>query len=159
MALVKLSLFKPKVGFFAPLPTSVQFTLSSTNSLGGYVGIGGYVPPAVLNAVFGSTVATSPQPVASALHDGTVGVAYSTTISVAGGTGPFTFSVSSGSLPAGLAIGPSTGIISGTPTALGTYSFTVGVVDVNGATGTQNFSIIVSSSTGSGGASAYAFVG
>jgi hypothetical protein len=45
-----------------------------------------------------------------------------------GGAAPFTWSISSGSLPTGLSINSSTGVISGTPTGSGT-SFTVQVVD------------------------------
>ena len=50
-------------------------------------------------------------------------------MSAAGGTGAFTWSVSVGSLPAGLAIDPATGIISGTPTTPQDSSFTVQVAD------------------------------
>jgi len=52
-----------------------------------------------------------------ALPDGIAGVAYSKAIAVTGGTEPFTFSISTGSLPAGLTLNASTGTISGTPTA------------------------------------------
>ena len=51
--------------------------------------------------------------------------AYSADIfSVEGGTAPFTWSVSAGTLPPGLTLAPSTGAITGTPTAAGTYNFT-----------------------------------
>jgi hypothetical protein len=46
-----------------------------------------------------------------------VGVAYSTTLAASGGTAPYTWSILSGSLPAGLSLNASTGVISGTPTA------------------------------------------
>ncbi len=68
----------------------------------------------------------------SSLPGGTVGTAYSQSVSVSasGGTTPYTWSISSGSLPAGLGISPSTGAITGTPTGPGgTSSFTVKVVD------------------------------
>jgi len=60
---------------------------------------------------------------------GNVGTPFSTTIPVTGGTAPFTFSISSGSLPPGLTLNTTTGVISGTPTTAGTYSFTIMVVD------------------------------
>src|SRR3954453_14642813 len=54
----------------------------------------------------------------SSLPAGTVGVAYSQTLGASGGTPPYSWSMASGSLPAGLNI--SGGTISGTPTAAGT---------------------------------------
>jgi len=53
----------------------------------------------------------------SSLPSGQVGVAYSTTLTATGGTSPYTWSLTSGTLPAGLTLNSSTGVISGTPTA------------------------------------------
>jgi hypothetical protein len=50
-------------------------------------------------------------------------------LSVEGGTAPFTWSVTTGTLPPGLTMDPATGAITGTPTAAGTFDFTVMVVD------------------------------
>ncbi|HVX20709.1 MAG TPA: IPT/TIG domain-containing protein, partial [Acidimicrobiales bacterium] len=58
-----------------------------------------------------------------------VGVAYTTTLSAAGGTGGYTWSVTPGSLPTGLSLDPASGTISGTPTAAGTSTATVTVAD------------------------------
>jgi len=63
------------------------------------------------------------------LPGGTVGVAYSQPLAATGGTTPYTWSIVGGSLPAGLALNTSTGLISGTPTTPGTSSFTAQVVD------------------------------
>jgi Putative Ig domain len=53
----------------------------------------------------------------SSLPSGQVGVAYSTTLTASGGTTPYSWSITSGSLPAGLNLNASTGAITGTPTA------------------------------------------
>ncbi len=79
-----------------------------------------------------------------------VGSAYSTTITASGGVSPYTFAVSSGSLPAGLTLSPG-GTISGTPTAGGTFNFTVRATDASGApgpfSGTQPYSLTVAAPT------------
>src|SRR5450755_3252119 len=65
----------------------------------------------------------------SPLPPGTVNVAYSQTLTATGGSGPYTWAVTTGTLPPVLTLNPTTGVISGTPTTAGTYAFTVKVVD------------------------------
>ena len=65
------------------------------------------------------TVATAPSVNSTALGAGEVGVAYDQVPLASGGTGPYTWSVTGGSLPDGLSIDPATGEISGTPTTSG----------------------------------------
>jgi large repetitive protein len=74
---------------------------------------------------------------------GEVGVTYTDQLTVIGGTSPFTWSVSAGSLPPGVTLGASTGLLSGTPTAVGSYSFTVKVTDQSGLTATEPVSLAV----------------
>jgi len=54
---------------------------------------------------------------------------YGTNLSATGGVTPYSWSIVSGSLPAGLTLDPGTGLISGTPSAFGTFNFTVRVTD------------------------------
>ena len=78
------------------------------------------------------TLAIAPTAIAitsSTLSAGTKGSSYSSLLQASGGTTPYTWSISAGSLPAGLSLAPSTGLISGTPTATGTSNFTVTVAD------------------------------
>jgi hypothetical protein len=58
-----------------------------------------------------------------------VGTAFSTTLAATGGVAPYTWSVAGGGLPPGISLGAATGILAGTPTAAGTYAFTVAVTD------------------------------
>jgi len=53
----------------------------------------------------------------TSLPAGVVGTAYSATLAATGGTSPYTWSLTSGTLPAGLSLNASTGAITGTPTA------------------------------------------
>lgn len=74
----------------------------------------------------------------SSLPGGTVGAAYTTTLTRVGGTGPFTWSVTAGTLPAGLLLDTATGTISGTPTAAGTATgLQLTVTDASGRTATS----------------------
>jgi uncharacterized repeat protein (TIGR01451 family) len=78
---------------------------------------------------------------------GEIGTAYSDTLTASGGTGPYTWSVSSGSLPAGITLGSGTGTLSGTPTAAATFHFTVQVTDADGQSATDATSLAVNPST------------
>jgi hypothetical protein len=78
------------------------------------------------------------------LTTGSVGAPYNGALVVTGGLSPFTYSVSGGPLPGGLELNPTTGAITGIPTAAGTFSFTGKVVDVTGlAAGTSTASCSV----------------
>jgi hypothetical protein len=80
------------------------------------------------------------------LPDATIGHPYSKTFMGQGGTGPYTFTVESGSLPPGLTLTPG-GLLSGTPTTEGSFSFTILATDVYGCTGKRNYTIGVKCST------------
>ncbi len=70
---------------------------------------------------------------------------YNETVSASGGTNPYTYSVTTGALPTGLTLNSTSGLISGTPTAAGTASFTITATDFAGETVLQGYSITISS--------------
>jgi len=76
------------------------------------------------------------------LPPGTQNVAYNRTLSAAGGTGPYTFALTSGALPAGLALS-SGGVISGTPTVTGNFAFSVQATDSVNNTGSQAYTLVI----------------
>jgi hypothetical protein len=89
------------------------------------------------------SITIAPQPTSpvvittTALPGGVRGSSYSASLAASGGIAPYTWSIVSGSLPAGLTLNAVTGTIAGTPTNVGNSSFTVRVVD-SGAPSTSN---------------------
>jgi hypothetical protein len=82
----------------------------------------------------------------TSLSAGALGTSYqSTALSASGGWGAYSWSVSSGSLPAGLSLNAQTGVISGTPAAAGSASFTVqaSAIGVPTETATQSLTLDV----------------
>ncbi len=68
---------------------------------------------------------------------------YTATLVATGGNSPITWSVSSGTLPPGLALNSTTGAITGAPTTLGSFNFTIQAQDASGNKAPQPFSISV----------------
>lgn len=101
----------------------------------------------IASQAFLLTVDTGPAPVAittpANLVPGTTGAAYSQALAAFGGVPPYTWSVISGALPAGLTIS-SGGVIAGVPTAGGTATFTVKVTDSVSATASQAITLTIS---------------
>lgn len=79
----------------------------------------------------------------ASLPDGKVGVAYSQTLSTTGSSGSTTWSIIGGSLPAGLTLNSSTGVITGTPTTSAVSTFTVRATDSATKTADKSLSITV----------------
>jgi len=82
--------------------------------------------------------------VTKTLPSGKVGTAYSTTIKLRGGEGPFEFRMTKGLYPPGLILHRHTGVIDGTPLEAGTFRFTVNVLDTSSRSSIdREFSITV----------------
>src|SRR5262249_61085881 len=91
----------------------------------------------------GLSAVAGPRPIPTpSLPTAAANQAYSAPLAASGGTPPSTWSLASGTLPAGRTLAPSTGVISGTPTAGGTSSFTVQVT-AGPQNVTKDFSITV----------------
>ncbi|MFN0112306.1 MAG: beta strand repeat-containing protein [Blastocatellia bacterium] len=138
-----------------PLPTNL--TLSSGGLISGVPNVAGSFPITVraTEAVTGcftdkaytlvincQTINVSP----TSLPGGTVGIGYSQTVSQSGGVGTITWSMSAGSLPNGLGLGLTTGILSGLPTVSGTFNFTVRATDGNGCFGERAYQVVIACS-------------
>jgi len=117
---------------FAPVPSGaysgmVQVTVEGKQS--------NLLPFMVTPGSYAGTCPAGPsttqlQIITASLHDGAVNQSYSATLNATGGTQTYTWSVASGTLPAGLSLNPSTGTISGMPTtAVSPASVTFGVTD------------------------------
>ena len=110
------------------------FTVTVSNSAGSATSTAALL---TVNAVTSTLKITTAQ-----LPAGTLANPYTSTLAATGGTPPYTWSLSSGALPSGLAMN-SAGNISGSPTVAGTSPFTVVVKDSTGASASANLSINV----------------
>jgi hypothetical protein len=143
-----------------PLTKGVTWSLTGAGALSGQTATAvTYTAPASITtasaatitatSVFDATKTTTltinlvppPSVTTTSLTAGTVGTAYSATLAAANGVAPYTWSVTVGTLPAGLTLAAGTGAITGTPTAYGTSGFTVQVKDANNFTATAVLSI------------------
>jgi Putative Ig domain len=105
--------------------------------------------PAKSKTVTATIVVTTKNPLvitSSVLPSGVDKATYSASLMASGGTAPYTWSITSGSLPSGLSL-TAAGAISGTPTVIGTYGFSVKVTDssspIQGAAATTTIIVTV----------------
>jgi RHS repeat-associated protein len=83
------------------------------------------------------SITTSSLPTAAQYID------YGVTLMTSGGAAPYSWSITSGALPSGMSLDPSTGLISGRTSTQGTSNFTVQVVDGSSKTAIRNLSLVV----------------
>jgi hypothetical protein len=101
------------------------------------------------NSAQAQSVVTIQRPVnlaisTSPLSGAYVGTLYNANLAATGGTSPYQWSVSAGSLPSGIVLQASSGALSGTTSQIGQYSFTAKVTDAASNTATQSFTLSVS---------------
>jgi large repetitive protein len=133
------------------LPTGVTLNASTGLVSGTPTAAGSFAVTIAVTDTFNQVANTTGTIVIAALPafsgaappDGKVGVGYSATLAVSGGTAPLTWSVTAGSLPPGLALSSSTGLLSGTPTTAGSYPFTASVSDANGKSATRAVTLVI----------------
>jgi hypothetical protein len=82
-------------------------------------------------------------PVNANLPNGQFGATYTLPFSATGGTAPYSFAVTAGSLPPGLILDAATGVLDGTLSLAGTYTFTITATDFGATTGSQNYQLVV----------------
>lgn len=114
----------PVVGTFVGLAEGATLSIGAHTARVSYVGGTG-------NDVTLEIQAASPDPLTimpATLGQMTVGVSFSESFTASGGIAPYTFAVTGGTLPAGLSLSAA-GLLSGTPTEPGAYSFTVTATD------------------------------
>jgi hypothetical protein len=118
--------------------TSAGTKVNITGPVSSTEGGTGNVATATLSVV-SITMSPSPGP----LPGGTVGTPYGQQFTAANGNAPYAYTVTAGALPAGLTLGNSSGLLSGTPTAGGSFRFTVQAKDGNSATMSQAYTLSI----------------
>jgi hypothetical protein len=133
----------PGTGVIAGTPTTPgtsSFTVRVTDNVS-----------ATATAALSITISSALTITTATLPNGTTGTAYTATLTAANGTPPYAWGITAGSLPAGLALDPAAGTITGTPTAAGVSTFTIAVADSSpggAATASKVFTISIASSGG-----------
>jgi hypothetical protein len=79
----------------------------------------------------------------SSMPSGITGTPYSASLAASGGQAPYRWNVMSGSLPAGLKLDLSTGVLAGSPTIAGTYSFKIQGIDATEQSNQRSYSLFI----------------
>ena len=123
-------------GTFSGNPTTVGaygFTVQVTDSAGALA-----TEPLVLTLAAAALGISS----GGSLPEGAIEEPYAQTLTATGGTPPYAWSLGGGSLPPGLTLNAG-GLVGGTPTAAGVFSFTMRVADSGGLGAAQDFSMLI----------------
>lgn len=123
----------PATGVISGTPTAAgeaSFTVTITDAVSGTDS-----EPATLTIVEQPVIKTG-----SPLTPGVVGEEFSKQLSKSGGISPYTWTIQTGTLPAGLTM-DTAGLIAGTPTAAGVSTFTVKLTDGRSVVATKDFSL------------------
>lgn len=111
--------------------------------------VGLLISLSLLGCGCGSIQVAPPLITSTSLSDGTMGATYTQTVQATGGALPFNWGVSSGALPPGVMLGPSTSssvTISGTPSMAQTnVAFTIQVSDSSGQSAKQSYTVSIKS--------------
>jgi hypothetical protein len=123
-------------GVLSGTPTvsgSFSFSVLATDSTGGTA--------ATVSNAYTLQIATPTISILTSLPPGlAVGSAINLQLNASGGTGPYTYAVTTGILPPGLSLSPS-GLLSGVASASGVFNFTLTVTDASGFTGTRAYTL------------------
>lgn len=127
------------------------FEVTGDFALGNYTETGAYDDAATFSCEFrssgevaydvGDDVLTIAPP-AGPLPNAKQGTAYSQSFSASGGTGPYTYAVTSGALPTGVTLS-SAGLLAGTPSVNGSFSFVITATDSASRTGVSSRTLTV----------------
>lgn len=129
--------FSSTIGFLFDSAATPQIVVVKGSAVAAGVATGN-------NGSTGTTTPTeAPKILTASLPNASIGTPYQQTISPSGGRLPYTFSKTSGNLPAGLTLNSDTGAITGTATNPGPYSFVVTVTDTDGRKTMQTYTITV----------------
>jgi hypothetical protein len=107
--------------------TSVTFRAQDANGCAGTLAINVRVCPVISLATLNTTL--------------TVGSAYSSSAAATGGLAPYTYAVTSGTLPTGLSLNTTTGAVTGTPTSAVAQTFTITATDANTCAASRAYSL------------------
>jgi len=99
--------------------------------------------PNTVQAQLSLTVVTPMSITTTSLSAGSVGNTYLDQVGATGGTLPYTWSITAGSIPPGVTLQPGSGVISGSPTSQGTFTFTVAAQDSSPTPQTQTLSLSI----------------
>jgi len=118
--------------------TSSNLTFKATDS-------GTATPLSATSVALSISIAAAPAivlPAGGQLSAGVIGTPYSAALgATAGGAGALSYNISAGALPGGLTLSPLLGTVSGTPTAAGTFTFTIMAADAFGDSQSQSYTI------------------